>query len=409
MRANWTETALGVVATLGNGGAWGADEPGDGLVDAACLRGTDLADLINGEQPAAPVRWLKESELTKARCVENMILIETSGSKCGRSVLLTKKMLGVFERPVVFSNFCRTLRIDLEKIMNKYAELWFSHAYATGLIPSYRATSAMPNLDIKSLLRIEKMLIPPLSEQKRIVDVTKAVDAYIAALQQQADGARTARSAVLHELLTAGGADWTETTLGQIAGLVMGKTPPRNEKRYWTDELAHPFCTIADMEGKWIRPKREGVTSAAIQDAKARKVAAGSLMMSFKLTIGRVGFAGVDLYPNEAIVAIDVDNRISTKEFLYLVLGSQDLTHGSGRAIKGATLNSASLAAIPLVLPPLAEQKRIVETVTAMDDVVSTTEQAARVAQELRAGLLSTLLSGEHGIPDTYDRLLGAA
>lgn len=61
------------------------------------------------------------------------------------------------------------------------------------------------------------------------------------------------------------------------------------------------------------------------------------------------------------------------------------------------------------MLPPLSEQKRIVETVTAMDDVVSTTEQAVRVAQELRSGLLSALLSGEHEIPATYDRLLGAA
>ena len=187
--------------------------------------------------------------------------------------------------------------------------------------------------------------------------------------------------------------DWTETTLGQIAGLVIGKTPPRNEKKYWTDELTNPFCTIADMEGKWVHPKREGVTNTAIQNAKARKVAAGSLMMSFKLTIGRVGFAGVDLYPNEAIVAIDVDNRISTKEFLYLILGSQDLTHGSGRAIKGATLNSASLAAIPLVLPALSEQKRIIDVMGSVDAYIAALQQQADDARTARNAVLHELMT----------------
>jgi type I restriction enzyme S subunit len=147
------------------------------------------------------------------------------------------------------------------------------------------------------------------------------------------------------------------------------------------------------MEGKWIHPQREGVTSTAIQNAKARKVAAGSLMMSFKLTIGRVGFAGVDLYPNEAIVAIDVDANISTKGFLYLVLGSQDLTHGSGRAIKGATLNSASLAAIPLLLPPIAEQKRIVDVMASVDAYIAALQQQAVDAQAARNAVLHELLT----------------
>lgn len=198
----WTETTLGEVAALGKGGAWGEDEPGQGLVEAVCLRGTDLAELIDGQHPAAPVRWLKESELSKARCAENMILIETSGSKCGRSVLMTEGMLNAFEKPVVFSNFCRTLQIDLNRITNKYAELWFSNAYSNGLIPSYRATSAMPNLDIKSLLRIETILLPPLNEQKRIMDIVSAIDVVIRAAVNAIADAQKLRSGLLSDLLS---------------------------------------------------------------------------------------------------------------------------------------------------------------------------------------------------------------
>jgi restriction endonuclease S subunit len=411
MRANWTETTLGVVATLGNGGAWGADEPGDGLVDAACLRGTDLADLINGEQPTAPVRWLKESELTKARCVENMILIETSGSKCGRSVLLTKKMLDVFERPVVFSNFCRTLRIDLEKILNKYAELWFSHAYATGLIPSYRATSAMPNLDIKSLLRIEKMLIPPLSEQKRIVDVIVSVDAYIAALQQQADDARTARNAVLQELLSAGGQHWTETTLGEITNI----NPEDTARMSPHEEITYIDLSSVSNEGGVSNELFRGPYSGA--PGRARRIVRAQDVLVSTVRPYLKGFAVVPIHLDGAIAStgfsvLRANTRYSLPGYIWTVVGTARFVEDLMDKATGSSypaVRPSDIASHLVNLPPLAEQKRIVETVTAMDDVVSTTEQAVRVAQELRSGLLSNLLTGEHEIPVTYDRLLGAA
>jgi hypothetical protein len=93
MRDGWTETTLGDVVELGKGGAWGADEMEPNRVEAICLRGTDLADLIDKKHPEAPVRWLTPTELKKAVCAPNMVLIETSGSKCGRSVVLTAEML----------------------------------------------------------------------------------------------------------------------------------------------------------------------------------------------------------------------------------------------------------------------------------------------------------------------------
>jgi type I restriction enzyme S subunit len=65
--------------------------------------------------------------------------------------------------------------------------------------------------------------LPPLSGQRRIVDIMSSVDAYITTLQQQAEDARAARNAVLHELLTAGGDDWTETALGEVAEIQQGQ------------------------------------------------------------------------------------------------------------------------------------------------------------------------------------------
>jgi type I restriction enzyme S subunit len=98
--------------------------------------------------------------------------------------------------------------------------------------------------------------------------------------------------------------------------------------------------------------------------AKTTKVVpTGTLMMSFKLSIGKLAFAGCDLYTNEAIAAFhlhepsDVDS-----DFLYWALSIVDwtaLTKGSEK-VKGATMNKAKLNLLEIPMPPLEEQKRIV-------------------------------------------------
>ena len=198
----WVETRLGEVAELGKGGSWGQDEYSDGLIQAFCLRGTDLAELINRRIPEAPVRWIKVSELRKSGCSKDMVLIETSGSKCGRSIVLTEEILSKFDLPVIYSNFCRTLTIDTKKVTKDYIEIWFSYNYASGLIPSYRATSAMPNLDVKALLRVELIKVPPLTEQKRIVEIISSFDNQINALEQSINKSKSLRSALLSDLLS---------------------------------------------------------------------------------------------------------------------------------------------------------------------------------------------------------------
>jgi len=187
--------------------------------------------------------------------------------------------------------------------------------------------------------------------------------------------------------------DWTKTTLGDIATLYMGRTPSRNSSEYWTTELKYPFCTIADMEGASISPSREGVTERAINDGKARVAPAGSLLMSFKLTIGRVGFAERDLYPNEAIVVINPDEKKAMRKFLYYQLGSMDLTGNSGRAVKGSTLNSSSLAGISISIPPLTVQQRIVDLMSSVDSYIAALQQQADAARSARSAVLSELLS----------------
>jgi type I restriction enzyme S subunit len=98
---------------------------------------------------------------------------------------------------------------------------------------------------------------------------------------------------------------WTTTTLGNIADLSFGATPSRNIPQFWADPPnGIRWASIADLRQDPVIETAEMISLAGARAISARCVPAGTPLMSFKLTIGRVAIAGEDLYTNEAIVAV---------------------------------------------------------------------------------------------------------
>ena len=142
----------------------------------------------------------------------------------------------------------------------------------------------------------------------------------------------------------------------------IGKTPPRGEQRYWSN-AKYNWVSISDMiEGGIIRGTKEKVSEEAAEKLFHAISCKGSLIMSFKLTVGRTSLLGIDAYHNEAIITINpyVDEANALRNYLLRVLPIIANQGDSKDAIKGKTLNSKSLASLLIPLPPFAEQQRIV-------------------------------------------------
>lgn len=193
---------------------------------------------------------------------------------------------------------------------------------------------------------------------------------------------------------------WRRSTLGEVADIVIGRTPPRNDPRYWTTDLSRPFCTIADMTASSVNPQREGVTKLAVREGKARPVPPGGLLLSFKLSIGRVGFAARTLYPNEAIAWLRPRNRDVDPRYLAYWLEHEDLTTNASRAVKGQTLNSSSLQQIPVEFPPLCHQRRIVDLIGRLDQLQVALSALSRAATAARlAFVLEATVGADRTLP----------
>jgi type I restriction enzyme S subunit len=155
---------------------------------------------------------------------------------------------------------------------------------------------------------------------------------------------------------------WSWSRLGNITQLKIGKTPPRGDSRYWSNG-AKPWVSISDMsKGQHITYTKEFISDAAAKDLFLNRISPrGSLLMSFKLSIGKVAILDIDAYHNEAIVTITpyFDNSYIFRDYLMLTLPFLSQLGESKDAIKGKTLNSKSLSNLPIPIPPLSEQLRI--------------------------------------------------
>ena len=155
---------------------------------------------------------------------------------------------------------------------------------------------------------------------------------------------------------------WEWVRFKDLVDYSMGKTPPRKETEYWSNGTL-PWVSIADLVADGtVTATKECVNSFAAENTFKGKISkAGTLLMSFKLTVGKVSILGIDAFHNEAIISIYpfVDPDKITTMFLFATLPLLSQSGDTKSAIKGNTLNSDSLDALLIPLPPIMEQKRI--------------------------------------------------
>ena len=159
---------------------------------------------------------------------------------------------------------------------------------------------------------------------------------------------------------------WIEKRFDEVFTLQMGKTPDRKNNAFF--EGTNTWVSIKDLGDKYILSSHECISDEAATNISIVKK--GTVIMSFKLTVGKCAIAAKDLYTNEAIMAFNTkDGYEINSSFLYYYLKGYKW-NGANKAVMGLTLNKATISKHNLFIPPLSTQQSIVSELDKINELI---------------------------------------
>jgi type I restriction enzyme S subunit len=203
---------------------------------------------------------------------------------------------------------------------------------------------------------------------------------------------------------------WTKAKFEDLFDIAIGGTPSRNEPLYWDSEYktSNFWVSIRDLKERVILNTAERISNLGIQKSNAKLVLKDTVIMSFKLSVGKVAIAGRDLYTNEAIAAFKpINEKAIDLSYFYQGLHSWDLLGDVDQAVKGVTLNKEKLRNIEAILPPLPEQQKIAQILTSVDEVIEKTQAQIDKLKDLKTGMMQELLTKGIGHVEFKDSPVG--
>jgi type I restriction enzyme S subunit len=170
---------------------------------------------------------------------------------------------------------------------------------------------------------------------------------------------------------------WPIKPLGELCDVRIGRTPRRDQPRFWGGDAV--WVTVGELNGGEITSSKENISNAAVRECMPKPVPAGTLLFSFKLSIGKMAMAGCPLYTNEAIAALPIRNPTElSRDFLRYALMAESREGTADTAVLGKLLNKEKVRQLLIPVPPLAEQQQIVKLLDEADHLRKLGAQADR-------------------------------
>jgi type I restriction enzyme, S subunit len=393
MRDGWVETTLGDLADVIGGGTPSTSVPEYWDGDIVWLTPTEITSL-DGKVVTDSTRKITPMGLrgSGAQLLPIGSVILTSRASVGYVALAGKELC---------TNQGFQSLVPKESVLSEFLMFWIQQN--RGEFESRSAGSTFKEIS-KSNVKSIKLSLPPLPEQERIVDLISSVDSYIEALQQQLESAKQSRNAVLHDLLTHVGDGWVNTTIGEVSSFVTIRLAPKDlssDSIYVGLEHLEPFNSSVS------RFDSVSKVSSSLTPFEPGDVLFGRL----RPYLHKVAFAEISGFCSPEILVLRANSEILSK-MLFLYCDLDSTIQACVEKSAGTRMPRASaedLQSIEIQLPPRPEQERIAGIVSGYDSEISQISHTLSRTANVRAALLSDLLSGEHEIPASYDQLIDPA
>jgi type I restriction enzyme S subunit len=182
---------------------------------------------------------------------------------------------------------------------------------------------------------------------------------------------------------------WKVDKLNRIFQINTGFTPSTGNNEFY-DNGEHDWITIRDLKGKYVSESKTKLTDLAVEGKTI--ISKGSLLYSFKLSVGQMAFTTKDLFTNEAIFSISPSDNLNLNYFYYLL--DRILIHNSNENIYGAKiLNQELIKSAKLLVPNSEEQNQIAnyldQKTSQIDQLISQKKRFIALLQEERTAVIN--------------------
>lgn len=328
---------------------------------------------------------------------DNDLIISCSGTVGCVSIIGPDDPKGIISQALLI------LRANTDIVFPQYLKYFFASREGYNAIVSRSSGSVQVNIAKREIIEQIEIDLPDIPTQRKIVKILESLDDKIAINQKINDNLQQQVMALFRKMFIETSCDARqECRADEYFDISIGKTPPRKEPQWFSIEPTdRVWVSISDMGscGMYIADSSEYLTHESVEKFNVKVVPDNTVLLSFKLTVGRVAITDGAMTTNEAIAHFKTDKTEIT-EYLYCYLkGYNYQTMGSTSSIATA-VNSKIIKAMPFIIPTddeLAEFHAFAAPMFAM--IKANQRENARLA-ELRDSLLPRLMSGDIDVSD---------
>ena len=354
--------------------------------------------------------FLKISEechekLKRSQLKENDILFSIAGMALGKTGKVKTEYL-----PANTNQAVAIIRPKVKFIDPSFLQYQFINPIFYRKVNKISGQAAQPNINLTQLKSLE-IQIPALPIQQKIASILSTYDDLIENNLKRIKLLEEAAQHLYKEWFvnfkfpgsenvlineeTGLPQEWEKKRADQVFKINIGKTPPRKEPQWFSQKNGIKWVSISDMNKSQIYAldTKERIVPEGVDKFNVKVVEKGTILLSFKLTIGSVAVATERMVSNEAIAHFNIDQSTPSTEYTYLYLKTFPYqTLGSTSSI-GKALNSKLVKAIPFIQPSEGVLKQFKKTVDPIFSQILTLLEANQRLKESRDLLLPRLMN----------------
>lgn len=293
---------------------------------------------------------------------------------------------------------------DSSRVYVPYLVFYFHTNEGQGKILSFANQTGVPALSqpLKNFRKI-RIQLPSYTEQRRIASVIEAINDKIECNQKVNDNLQQQVMALYRKMfIESTNAARRECRADEYFDISIGKTPPRKEPQWFSENSAdRVWVSISDMGscGLFIANSSEYLTHEAVEKFNVKVVPDNTVLLSFKLTVGRIAITDGEMTTNEAIAHFKT-NKPEVNEYLFCYLKDFNYqTMGSTSSIATA-VNSKIIKGMPFVVPTDGELEAFHGFAGPVFAMIKSNQRENSRLAALRDTLLPKLMSGELDVSD---------